>query len=154
MFVRVQPPSSGRAEFQRESGPAAARSVKKWLGGESNSRHEDFQSSALPTELPSRLTGSGQYESPAPRRKRKIGRGQHLASEILFWLGSGGVDLIDYPGVTSNDQFDRTATDLAVFDRRIPSRRGVHKRGEDSSTVRADHLDVFFEVRKGQTNPK
>ena len=25
-----------------------------WLGGESNSRHEDFQSSALPTELPSR----------------------------------------------------------------------------------------------------
>ena len=26
-----------------------------WLGGESNSRHEDFQSSALPTELPSRI---------------------------------------------------------------------------------------------------
>ena len=69
-----------------------------------------------------------------------------LASRLLYWLGSGGVDLIDYPSVTSNDQFDRTATDLAVFDRRIPSRRGVHKRGEDSSTVRADHLDVFFEV--------
>ena len=49
----------------------------KWLGGESNSRHEDFQSSALPTELPSRLTGSGQYGSPVPRRKRKIGRGHH-----------------------------------------------------------------------------
>jgi hypothetical protein len=44
-----------------------------------------------------------------------------LASGILFWLGSGGVDLVDYAGVTSNDQFDRTATDLAVFDRRIPS---------------------------------
>ena len=71
-----------------------------------------------------------------------------LASGLLFWLGAGGVDLIDYPGVTSNDQFDRTATDLAVFDRRIPSRRGVHKRGEDSSTVRADHLDVFFEVHE------
>ena len=69
-----------------------------------------------------------------------------LASGFLFWLGSGGVDLIDYPGVTSNDQFDRTTTDLAVFDRRIPSRRGIHKRGEDSSTVRADHLDIFFEV--------
>jgi hypothetical protein len=26
---------------------------KKWLGAESNRRHEDFQSSALPTELPS-----------------------------------------------------------------------------------------------------
>jgi hypothetical protein len=77
-----------------------------------------------------------------------------LASGLLFWLGSGGVDLIDYPGVTSNDQFDRTATDLAVFDRRIPSRRGVHKRGEDSSTVRANHLDVFFEVHESEINPK
>ena len=95
--------------------------------------------------------GSGQYESPAPRRKRKIGRGHHLAAGILFWLGSGGVDLIDYPGVTSNDQFDRTATDLTVFDRRIPSCRGVHKRGKDSSTVRADHLDVFFEVHESLT---
>ncbi|GAK42842.1 hypothetical protein TCA2_5335 [Paenibacillus sp. TCA20] len=27
--------------------------LKKWLGTESNRRHEDFQSSALPTELPS-----------------------------------------------------------------------------------------------------
>jgi hypothetical protein len=26
---------------------------EKWLGAESNRRHEDFQSSALPTELPS-----------------------------------------------------------------------------------------------------
>ena len=26
-----------------------------WLGRESNPRHEDFQSSALPTELPSRF---------------------------------------------------------------------------------------------------
>jgi len=43
------------------------------------------------------------------------------ASGILVWLGSGGVDLVDYPGVTSNDQFYRTATDLAVFDCRIPS---------------------------------
>ena len=53
-----------------------------------------------------------------------------LASGLLFWLGSGGVDLIDYPGVTSNDQFDRTATDLAVFDRRIPSRRRKTTKGQ------------------------
>jgi hypothetical protein len=44
-----------------------------------------------------------------------------LASGVLNWLGAGGVDLVDYPGVTSNDQLDRTATDLAVFDCRIPS---------------------------------
>src|SRR5690348_7306762 len=30
----------------------------EWLGTESNRRHADFQSAALPTELPSRLTGS------------------------------------------------------------------------------------------------
>ena len=32
----------------------------KWLGRELNPRHEDFQSSALPTELPSR---NGKLES-------------------------------------------------------------------------------------------
>jgi nitrogen regulatory protein PII len=31
--------------------------TEKWLGAESNRRHEDFQSSALPTELPSRVNG-------------------------------------------------------------------------------------------------
>jgi hypothetical protein len=30
-----------------------------WLGRESNPRHEDFQSSALPTELPSLFQGEG-----------------------------------------------------------------------------------------------
>ena len=30
--------------------------IMNWLGRESNPRHEDFQSSALPTELPSRKT--------------------------------------------------------------------------------------------------
>src|SRR5438477_3251025 len=29
--------------------------IREWLGAESNRRHEDFQSSALPTELPSRI---------------------------------------------------------------------------------------------------
>ena len=29
------------------------RGERKWLGRELNPRHEDFQSSALPTELPS-----------------------------------------------------------------------------------------------------
>src|SRR4051812_45031421 len=34
------------------------RSYHEWLGTKSNRRHADFQSAALPTELPSRLTGS------------------------------------------------------------------------------------------------
>jgi hypothetical protein len=31
--------------------------IKWWLGAELNRRHKDFQSSALPTELPSRWEG-------------------------------------------------------------------------------------------------
>ena len=37
------------------------RGANWWLGAESNRRHEDFQSSALPTELPSRKVSSKQH---------------------------------------------------------------------------------------------
>jgi hypothetical protein len=43
--------------------PAISRKIlifnEIWLGPESNRRHEDFQSSALPTELPSRKPSEG-----------------------------------------------------------------------------------------------
>jgi hypothetical protein len=38
------------------------RSWKWWLGAESNRRHKDFQSSALPTELPSQRMRKRQME--------------------------------------------------------------------------------------------
>src|SRR5690606_34288037 len=41
-----------------------------WLGTESNRRHEDFQSSALPTELPSRVV----MPHPAAIRKPRAAR--------------------------------------------------------------------------------
>ena len=41
----------------RRAGAGHASKEKRWLGRESNPRHEDFQSSALPTELPSRGEG-------------------------------------------------------------------------------------------------
>ena len=34
---------------------------KWWPGTESNCRHEDFQSSALPTELPGQMSGKLKY---------------------------------------------------------------------------------------------
>ena len=44
-------------------------STKKWwLGTESNRRHEDFQSSALPTELPSHLANNILIYERVPRR--------------------------------------------------------------------------------------
>lgn len=36
----------------KKSSEQIVQSFKKWCGRESNPRHEDFQSSALPTELP------------------------------------------------------------------------------------------------------
>ena len=42
------------ALYQAELRPVAPTGTEKWLGTESNRRHGDFQSPALPTELPSR----------------------------------------------------------------------------------------------------
>ena len=39
--------------FRRSSAGKSLILKEIWLGAESNRRHEDFQSSALPTELPS-----------------------------------------------------------------------------------------------------
>ena len=44
-----------RYDFPTDLTPKLLSDSKMWLGAESNRRHEDFQSSALPTELPSRL---------------------------------------------------------------------------------------------------
>src|SRR6476619_4530238 len=52
---------------------ASASSRERWLGRESNPRHEDFQSSALPTELPSRF-----------------GRGERIAQGIRIDKRDGG----------------------------------------------------------------
>ena len=41
------------ALYQAELRPVAAQVQEEWLGTESNRRHGDFQSPALPTELPS-----------------------------------------------------------------------------------------------------
>ena len=46
-----------KLKVQRD-GSALAALRNWWLGTESNRRHKDFQSSALPTELPSRRSGA------------------------------------------------------------------------------------------------
>ena len=54
-------------------GAALANFSEVWLGAESNRRHVDFQSTALPTELPSR------FARPALR----LSRGSHYAAMCL-----------------------------------------------------------------------
>ena len=65
--LREQLAVNDTAEFKLES----RQQAEMWLGGESNSRHEDFQSSALPTELPSR---DGSLCKLSLRRQAMVGR--------------------------------------------------------------------------------
>jgi hypothetical protein len=64
----AQPKSSQRIYLK-----GSASFKEWWLGRESNPRHEDFQSSALPTELPSRF-----------------GRGERIAQGIRIDKRDGG----------------------------------------------------------------
>ena len=52
--IRLPKPALYQAELRPEGKREGTGGAQKWwLGTESNHRHEDFQSSALPTELPS-----------------------------------------------------------------------------------------------------
>ena len=53
----------GLSRFHREKWRVSPSENEVWLGAESNRRHEDFQSSALPTELPSRDVHSSEAPS-------------------------------------------------------------------------------------------
>ena len=52
LVVIVADPVTARAGFGATSGDDVTTEKKWWTGGELNSRHRDFQSRALPTELP------------------------------------------------------------------------------------------------------
>src|SRR3954471_17888058 len=59
MFVEGRSISTKRLRRNADRSRALGPNQERWLGAESNRRHEDFQSSALPTELPSRLFEEG-----------------------------------------------------------------------------------------------
>jgi hypothetical protein len=76
-----------------------------WLGPESNRRHEDFQSSALPTELPSRKGGEEQgiWNAGVPA--------QANSSRTIE------IDRINLAIMAVHVQSDRTAANFAILDR-------------------------------------
>ena len=82
------------------------------------------------------------------RDASKIWSQDRSSPEYTKVLSSGGLYLVDHPSMTSNDKLDRTATHLAVLDRSISPSRGVHERGKNRPTIRANHLDIFFEVHE------
>jgi integrase len=55
---------SGTSELAVASGGDVTTEKKWWTGGELNSRHRDFQSRALPTELPVHRAATGRREPP------------------------------------------------------------------------------------------
>ena len=55
------------------------RALRWWRRGESNSRHADFQSAALPTELPRRGTKAAQYGAGSGGVHADVDRGWGLA---------------------------------------------------------------------------
>jgi hypothetical protein len=119
-------------------------SKKLWLGAESNRRHEDFQSSALPTELPSRMKRGREYERASGPRKRKL---DHLLITCCTAAsGPRGFHCFDSSDMASDRQLDWTAADLAVLNGRVIANRGVRTGCKPSSAVRTNHLDIFFEV--------
>jgi hypothetical protein len=55
--------------------------LKMWLGAESNRRHVDFQSTALPTELPSRKSRVSLSSNAGWSLKQKTLNAQPAAGE-------------------------------------------------------------------------
>src|SRR6266851_6165632 len=108
----------GGTEYQvrkaRECGLTDRISSEKWAGAESNCRHEDFQSSALPTELPAHrrrrfISSSARtllLPFPSIPCKGANGRGEnqkrHAAANendrSMFERGDARLDEIDHLG--------------------------------------------------------
>ena len=61
------------------------RDVKRWPRAESNHRHKDFQSSALPTELPSHFYEGAHYNGYSHLREPlKLTRIFHSNNQLSF----------------------------------------------------------------------
>ena len=82
-----------------------SRRVGEWPGAESNCRHEDFQSSALPTELPGQKVGislktKGESRSPEVCRLALDGIDdlsfQCNVIEGVDFLHAGGAGDVDF----------------------------------------------------------
>src|SRR5256885_15338077 len=63
-----------------------------WLGPELNRRHADFQSAALPTELPSRCEPSLKQKTPHPQTRLNF-RGNSTARLSIFKYRSRGISM-------------------------------------------------------------
>ena len=69
--------------------------LRWWLGTELNRRHEDFQSSALPTELPSQPKGRKECQSLRPLQGRILG---HPVRAVARCGGGTARDYAKRPG--------------------------------------------------------
>src|SRR6266571_5115046 len=86
-FARVMVPRRRRADRKER------RRTERWCpGAESNHRHRDFQSRALPTELPGlALILLANFGAPARSPGASLPRGAHLIGEVVPILGKGRI---------------------------------------------------------------
>src|SRR6266702_6198219 len=75
--------SSLQTGCRRSNSPAVEASL--WPGAESNCRHADFQSAALPTELPGRKSGNFISDNHFRKRERQWFVDAHRSQWDLQW---------------------------------------------------------------------
>src|SRR3989449_6257803 len=66
-------------------GKGVRRGCGEWPGAESNCRHADFQSAALPTELPGRKSGNFISDNHFRKRERQWFVDAHRSQWDLQW---------------------------------------------------------------------
>ena len=99
-------------------------------------RAQNFQSSALPTKLPSRNASKEQgiWDAGIPARAN--------SSRTIE------IDGLNLAVVAVHVQSDRTAANFAILNRGKRAGRGVDDSGEDRSAVGANNARLYFEVHR------
>src|SRR5438270_3836185 len=128
-----------RLAFARDQTRSSLK-LKMWLGPESNRRHADFQSAALPTELPSREDGHlSRKDGPLnpPSRIHRRGR-RKRRRQNFFQFKSASADCA--AGLKFSRQIDGTAQQFQILPAWNLDRAELLQMGSDPLGIKQDKL--------------
>ena len=124
---------------------------KLWLGAESNRRHADFQSAALPTELPSRDRRQscgvswGSHYAAIPLQGKAVYRPETLSRSQRFALNSA-INCVGYICSYNRPHEEDRFHKRSARRNRAPTRKGCAAEG--SSFAAASHGLTYDGARK------